>query len=393
METPSAPVPRPPPPAPRARTSTARTVAVGLVFGLVGAACGYFGVTFLSELLPATPGVATGWKLAVLALLPALWLLAVGFHEFGHLAGGWIGGGRFLLWAVGPVIVQRTPAGLRVAWNARVNPFGGLAACLPREPTAMTPQRAAVMIVGGPVFSLLLVVLALWGAAWAGTGPLDGPRYVAHGGALVTAALSLLVFAATALPFTTNGFKSDALRAIDLLRGDRRSSQEAALLVLTTASLGGERPAHHDPELVARATALQDGSLFDLYGHLVAYAHAADRGAWTDAQACLDHLLTGENKVAPYVRAVARCEYAWMLATRTDDVSAARAWLDSAGPTDLDPATRLRAEAAVLLAEGRRDAAAAKARDGLNALATRSLSPTRNAFAADALEDILRRAT
>jgi hypothetical protein len=88
----------------------------------------------------------------------------------------------------------------------------------------------------------------------------------------------------------------------------------------------------------------------------------------------LDYVLAGADKLIPYVRDIARCEYAWMLATQTRDHLTARAWLESAGKLDFDPATRLRAEAAVLLGEGDFAAAIAKGRAGLHALEHKSLS-------------------
>lgn len=193
----------------------------------------------------------------------------------------------------------------------------------------------------------------------------------------------------TAFPGTAGGFKTDGKRVFDLLRGDRRSEQEAAVLALTTAGLAGVRPADYDPGLVARAVSLGDGSLFDLYGNLTAYAWAADRRDWPAAQGHLDRVLAGEAQLVPYVRDVVRCEYAWLLATTRAGATVARAWLDSAGRIDFDPATRLRAEAAVLLAEDRPAEAVARAREGLQALKHRSLSPVENPFAREALEAII----
>ena len=192
-------------------------------------------------------------------------------------------------------------------------------------------------------------------------------------------------------PATAGGFKSDGRRFFDLLRGDARSEQEAALLVLTTAGLTGIRPADYDPALVAKTVSLNDGSLFDLSGHLTVYYHAADRAQWSAAQAHLDHVLSGASDLMPFMRDTAACEYAWLIAGKTGD-AAARAWLATAGKLDFDPATRLRAESAVLLAEGRPAEAAAKAREGLHALEHRSLSPVKSPFAEDALEQLLQRA-
>lgn len=77
-------------------------------------------------------------KLLGLAGLPLLWFVAAGFHELGHVIGGWIGKGRFLLWLVGPFMVRRTPAGIRTGWNRSVNLTGGLAVCWPLDPEQVT---------------------------------------------------------------------------------------------------------------------------------------------------------------------------------------------------------------------------------------------------------------
>jgi hypothetical protein len=333
-------------------------------------------------------------KLLGIAALPFIWLIAAGIHELGHLIGGWIGGGRFLLWMVGPFIVRRTPAGIRAGWNRSVNLSGGMAVCVPRDPARVTPRRAAVMIIGGPVASMLLTIGALWLARWLvlWVDPFSNVRAIGQNIAVFTAVISFLVFLITAAPSSLGGFKSDGKRLFELLRGDHRSEQEAAMLALTSASLTGTRPADYDRALVARAVSLRDGSLFDLYGHLTVYYHAADRGDWPEAQAHLDHVMAGAEKIVPYARDVVRCEYAWLLATQTCDIATARAWLESAGKLEFDPATRLRAEAAVLLADGKIAEAITKARDGLHALEHKSLSPVKSPFAVNALESLLRRA-
>jgi hypothetical protein len=333
-------------------------------------------------------------KILGLLVLPFLWFVAAGFHELGHVIGGWIGGGSFLLWIAGPFMVRRTPVGIRPAWNRSVNLTGGLAVCMPLDSARVTPWRQAVMILGGPIASLLLATGAFLLVIWlrAGTAPASTVLAIAQNVIVFIGVMSFLAFLITAAPSAVGGFKSDGKRAFELLRGDHRSEQEAAMMVLTSASLAGVRPADYDRALVAKTLSLGDGSLFDLYGHLTVYYHAADRGDWLAAQAHLDHVMAGVDKIAPYVRDVVRCEYAWLLATQTRDAATARAWLDSAGKLDFDPATRLRAEAAVLLAEGKAAEAAAQACEGLNALEHRTLSPVKSPFAVDALEALLRRA-
>jgi hypothetical protein len=95
------------------------------------------------------------------------------------------------------------------------------------------------------------------------------------------------------------------------------------------------------------------------------------------------------EKIAPYAQDIVRCEYAWLIATQTRDAASARAWLASAGKLEFDLATRLRAEAAVLLAEGNKTAALEKAQAGLQALEQSSISPVKSLFATDALKAVL----
>lgn len=385
-------IPRPPPPIATVRPRRGwRPIATVAASALGGAALGFLGVRVGADLLVRLDG-PKALIFVSLGFLPLAWLVAVAVHEFGHLVGGWITGGRFILYVVGPLMWKRTPAGVVFSWNRNVNLAGGLAACLPLDLARITPRRLAVMVAGGPVFSVVLVVAALWLAAWLTPRADHLALGFAQHAALITAVLSGLIFLVTATPGMAGGFKTDGRRFLDLLRGDARSEQEQAMLALTTASLAGVRPADWEPRLVDQALALRDGSLFDLYAHLTLVPHALDLGRPARAQALLDHALAGEDQLVPFARDTARCDYAWLLATHTTDAAAARAWLESAGKLDFDPATRLRAEAAVLLAEGRRTEAAAKAREGLHALEHRSLSPARNLFATEKLEELLQRA-
>ena len=383
---------RPPPPALSGlKKAGGWKMVVGmLVGGAIGAVGGFLGMRMGTDLM--LPGLPKWVALFHLLLLPFVWLIVVAFHELGHLVGGWIGGGRFLLYVVGPFSWKRTPAGVRFAWNNNLNVAGGLASCLPLDPARTTPRRTAVMIAGGPVFSVVLAVLMLWLAAGLTVIATAPVLIFAQHTAMIIAGMSLLIFLVTVIPGSGGGFKTDGRRFFELIRGDARSVQESAVMTLTTASLGGVRPADYDPRLVAQAISLRDGSLFDLYAHLTASHHFFDTGQPARAQALLDHVLASEEQLAPFARDTLRCDYAWLLARHTSDVAAARAWLDYAGPLDIDPATRLRAEAAVLLAEGRLAEAAEKARAGLHATEHKSLSPVRSAYMVDTLEEILRAA-
>lgn len=387
------PAPRPRPVSPAARRPVSWRGLAWILFA--AGLCVFFGYWAgrhgASGWFLPLPGTKA-WKLAGLALLPLAWFVAVGVHEAGHLAGGWLGGGKFLLWVVGPVKVRRTVGGVKAGWNRHLLLAGGAAACLPFEAAKLTPQRMAVMILGGPLASLALAVAALWAVAGLGAGPLSTARALGQHGAIFTAGLSLLIFFAAAVPSVRGGLKSDGRRLLDYLRGGPRLEQQTAVLLLSVSSLAGLRPADWDRATVRRALALRDGSLDDLQGHMLAYYHAADGGEWAMAQHYLDRVMAGMELLPTRARAHMSCEQAWLIALTSGDAAAARAWLKVAGEVAFDPATRLRAEAAVWLAEGRKAEAAMRARQGLHALEHRSLGPVKSPFAEEALEEILRRA-
>jgi len=387
-------VPRLPPPLPSpVPRGAVNLLGIGVSVAL-GAAAGFAGLRFGRQM--ADLKVLGGTEMVVFLLwLPLTWLIAVAWHECGHLLAGRSVGGRFLLLVVGPFKWVRTPAGVRFGLNRSLNAAGGLAASMPTDDRDL-PRRLAVMVAGGPTASLGLALAMAGLAAWIGRAAWP----LGHGMALTLGGMSALLFVVTVFPARMGGFKSDGLRFYSLLRGGPGAAQEAALLSLTVATLGGVRPADLDPEKLAAATAPDDGSLFVVYGHLCAFQHFADRRDFAAAQARLDRVIAGEAELPGFMREMARAEYAWLLGAAAvggaGEAAAAagpaRAWLESAGKVAYDVATRHRAEAAVLLVEGRRAEAAASARAGLLAIETRSMTPVRNAFAADALAELLRRA-
>lgn len=375
------------PPERSTKKSFAQTWVGSVLGGVVGALIGALIVPWFMGRPTGGPGssVNIGLPLILLASLPLAWLVAVGIHELGHLIGGWLIGGRFLLWVVGPIKVLRTPKGIQWGWNRSVNVAGGMGACLPHDCSRLTARQLIVMVLGGPIASLVLWGL-LQGLLFV-VEPVPGRIATAVAGVLtVTAYLALLLSILTLAPFTAGGFKSDGRRAWDLSRSGPKTDQELAMMVLTMQMLSGTRPRDLDPALLDRSLKLNDGSLYDLYARLNAYHHAADRQDWEIARGHLETMAAAEDKLVPLLGSTVRCEYAWLVAILGSDPRLARTWLDSAGPMDFDPATRLRAESAVLLAEGSREAAHAKALEGLRALESRTMSPVKSPFAVEALE-------
>ena len=370
------------PPPSRQKSKTKRQWLWTGLMGLIGAIVGYTGVSLFDDLFMKPNGIL-GVVFMILSI-PIAWIVVVGWHEFGHVVGGWLTGGRFILWVAGPFMLRRTPAGLKWARNRSVNTGGGMAVCFPTDVNRITPQSTAVMILGGPVSSLLFTVLTIAICMI----PTSAMGALTHNFLAISGSLSAFVFAITIFPHVAGGFKSDGKRAFDLLKGDERSDQEAAMLMLSSASLGGIRPSEYEPQLIERTLALNDGSLFDLNGKFIVYYHYADKGDWSKAQSCLDHVVDGEARLVPLIGDLARAEYAWLLATQSNSADAAAAWLATVGKLDFDPATRLRAEAAVAFAKGNQEVAQTKIDEARDALENRSMSPVISPFSVEALDQL-----
>ncbi len=76
-------------------------------------------------------------------------------------------------------------------------------------------------------------------------------------------------------------------------------------------------------------------------------------------------MLAGLNVLPPVARPGFALEAAYFEALYQHNAAAARIWLQQAKGGMVDSCTRLRVEAAVLLAEGKREEAIAKAQEGL----------------------------
>ncbi len=351
-------------------------VMFALVGGVVGGVFGYGVAKFLPGLMEVGD-FSKLQKLGLLALVAPAFLIGILAHELGHIAGGKLAGFRFLLLLVGPCKLQRTPDGLRFGWNANVNLAGGLACMLPEDGTNLR-RRMALFIAGGPVASLVLGLGAgLGGWAWYATfTPMAPPSYAAMIGALglvITGAMSVALFAVSALPATAAGFATDGRRLAMLTQKGERAEREAALTILVGLAMSGVRAREYPADLVARLTEHADTTSFGLMGKLMGYYHALDRGDAAQAGEWLAEVAAEADALPQMTRESVHAERAYWWATHGGDAVAARAELVRAGQCSFDPATKLRAEAAVLRAEGDQAGAAAKVEAALDALKKRSM--------------------
>lgn len=326
---------------------------------VVGALVGYLLAGWSSQWLPELdpPGLA----LLIPAFLFGIFLV-LAVHEAGHLLGGWLVGFRFTLFVVGPLKISREGGRLKVGLNRNLLLAGGIAGSIPRDDRNLR-RRMAMMTAGGPLASL---VLALAAALLTLISLPDPPGEVASV-LLFLSFTSFIIALVTLFPGRTGGFQTDGARLLMLLRGGPRADRWCAVAVLGAAAMSDQRPRDWSPDLVRQATAVTDGSLDDVGATMMAYQRALDLGVSEEAKGFLDRALAARDSYpAPY-RSSITLEAAYFEARHQGDAPAARAWLEESGNPGwpIEPQTRLRAEAAVLLAEGEPEEAKERAAEGL----------------------------
>lgn len=325
-----------------------RELLPGLIGAAFGAAVAYSGV----HLVRALGGIALkqhfDLNLWTLLLLPAIWLVIVLAHEFGHLLGGRLGGMRPLMLFAGPLHFTFDADGrMRLQRNRVKQSFGGLAACAPRADTGR--GAFALAVAGGPLASLVFGVLLLppafaLGGWWGGL-------------LFATAVLSLLIGVLTLVPLRAGGFMSDGAQLLGLARDDDETRQRLALSSLMAQSYAGVRPRDWDPGLFAAATAEAKEPTLRELGALLRAGVAEDRGQFEDADAHWRGVAArlgdaDADAIAPAMRGALALSIAAWLAHRRRDPAAARRWFAAAQGGFNDPAVVAFVEAAIAWAEG-----------------------------------------
>lgn len=321
---------------------------LAVVMGLAGGAFGFLlakaGIAFLPASLSLK--ALTAWDLLA---LPLIIVFVLAFHEAGHLAGGMSRGMRFLLFIAGPFGWIRGKDGVRFRWFFNLGTLGGVAAAMPVPGLPLKPQLTR-LVVGGPLASLLLAVLA-FAVFWWVPG-----RVGAY--ALVTGGLSLAIFAVTAVPMRSGGFMSDGMQLLQLRRQPAMVERRARLLALMGQGLAGLRPRDYDRESLVYAQAITgDEAVYDVGVWLYSYFAALDAGDIAGAEAFLGRVEPLFDDYPDGFRQSIAIEMALFEALHRHRVDIARGWLARARGGVVDVSRRRLAEAAVAVREGRREEA------------------------------------
>jgi acyl-CoA thioesterase FadM len=335
--------------------------ALGLLgFTAAGAAVG-FTVARLFDQGGPLPEIELSWGgwFAFVLMALGFWFLVVLIHEAGHLAGGMLAGFKPALLIVGPLRLSWVDGRPQASLNRSLALAGGLASAAPDDDRDL-PRRMLLMVIGGPLGSLMVGLLALAALPFAG-----GLAWLVL---FTGAALGFAVTAVTLIPLHAGGFSSDGARIGMLLRGGPLAERWCAMALLVGASMAG-RLAETNPAIVARATALRDETVDALGAAYLAYAYHLARGEHAQAGEQLTYALEHQQLFNEGVRPALLIEAAYFTARHRGDAVAARAYLqESKSSSVVEAYTRRRAEAAVLHAEGRVEEARAAAEAGLQAL-------------------------
>src|SRR5258708_4784595 len=280
------------------------------------------------------------WALDTVFLLLSAWLAiiaAVVVHEIGHMIAGLGVGFRLNFIRFGPV--QISPP-FHVSLLPRSRTKGSGATSMLFATTDRLRLRFIAMTLGGPMANLVsaFAVLIL---------PLSMGAFSAW-----FVILSILIGSGNLVPFRRLSLVSDGQRILMVMRNGPQGERWSALLHLVTALQNGVAPESLSLDFLAKATAVQDNSPDTVSAHAVAYASAFFQKNDVEAARLLETCLRYSSCSGPAMRDSLLSDAAVFQARRRRRVDLAEQWLADIPNKTQTPGLRLRAEAAILEAQG-----------------------------------------
>ena len=176
--------------------------------------------------------------------------------------------------------------------------------------------------------------------------------------------LYLAVF--NALPLKVGYLSTDGRRMLDLVRNTPQGQRFSALYGCSVSTRKGIRPRDLEPMLIDRILSIPEASMEHISGLLTAYFVALDKGQIERAGNYLDQALDNHAYYPELFRGSLLLEGTYFESHIRHQPDVARKWFNKIQEKALiEPYSLLRAEAALLLAEGDVESAQDKARQGL----------------------------
>jgi hypothetical protein len=290
-------------------------------------------------------------------------LLHIVLHEAGHVLFGRAVGFRPYLFQVANYRWFFTPTGRYFDKVSLSYAVGGLAGSVPPRDADRLRWRVAFWGLGGIVVNAVLG--GIGHVAWLSMGE---PNLVTLTFVLpFVAFLCLLGYGlalTNALPFRQFGVLTDGAFIFALLRNKPAGLRWSSLIILGTAGQRGERPSQFEARPLELALAAKDGTPEHALALLYKSMHHFDNGDYVAARAAVDEALPLASKkdllILPALRGFAAFISAWC----DGDAEGAKELVED---VDLGyamlPWTRSRTLAAIALAEGNLEEAAAHLAD------------------------------
>src|SRR5262249_1282521 len=147
-------------------------------------------------------------------------------------------------------------------------------------------------------------------------------------------------------------------RLMALIQQGPQAERLRSSTVVVSNLLAGKRPREWEQAAVENSLLVRDGSVHEMTANYRAYQWALDSGQPEAAGIYLDRLKAGYTRFPRSMRALIQLEIAYYEARYRQDATSARSWFSKVVPGRTTPQASLcRAEAAVLLAEGKKEEA------------------------------------
>jgi hypothetical protein len=271
-------------------------------------------------------------------------------HELGHLAAAWVAGFHIQHFVVGPLAVIRRGDSFCIKHN-RSKRIGGYVAALPDDPDNQLGWLIAYYAAGSAA-NLLVGALAFAGFWMTPQGILLLPF------AVVSTGLALL----SLIPYRIGPFSTDGRQMLNLLRHGPDRVQARASWRLLSFVCQKKRPRDWDQATLETVLGQADGSMFETGAAYMAYLHHLDAGRDDEAARFMECSIANLEHVPLLIASDYFIEATYFHVRRGSNPAIAREILTRIEAWNSDDISRLRAEAAVLFAEGQLFYAAQAAR-------------------------------
>jgi hypothetical protein len=303
------------------------------------------------------PALLLGMLLGPWGIIPWLfgtffliWWIVTLIHELGHLAIAWIAGFRIDMFAVGPVAVVRNGRSFRVirisSWE-----LSGLVHAIPNDPVNQKAWLASCAAAGS------IANFATGGLAWYAyvTFP-DSSWFALWEWTFIM--FSLIAGLVSIIPYRVRDVASDGYGITRLVGMGSKSDQFRATQQLATSFQQDMLPRDWDPVVLTTALGHDDEPSTSTWALYMAYLHHLDAGRDVEAAHYLERSIANLASVSLFFAAGFFAEAAYFFVHHGADPALARTILKRIDGENVDDLTRLRAEASVLIAEGRSDISA-----------------------------------